>query len=235
MGVEASGLIRQGTTGEAGRAGIIVLDPATLVLVAGIGEAAAKAGARTLLQAGAGTLISWGVAGGLAPELPAGRLLLPKIVQIRDAAYNTYPDGRERLQEMLQDSILETRPLLHTARALSQPQDKAMAYRQSGAAACDMESGSVAQEAARAQVPFLVLRAVCDPANRALPPWLPSAASNGIGKLGLQVAVRPDKWLTLYRLAKDFHAALLSLNSAAIILRRAITAAHAATNAGRQF
>lgn len=227
MGAEAASLLRQDTTGAGGRTGIITLDPATLVLVAGVGEAAARVGARALLQAGAGTLISWGVAGGLAPELPAGRLLLPKSVQLSDTAYDVYPQGRERLQAMLQDSTVETRPLLHTAVALSCPQAKAAAYRQSGAAACDMESGAIAQEAAHAQVPFLVLRAVCDPANRALPSWLPSAAGKGISKLSLQIVAHPDKWLALYRLAKDFRAALRSLDYAAIILRRAVTAAHA--------
>ena len=41
---------------------------------------------------------------------------------------------------------------------------------QTGAAAVDLESGAVAQIAVRNRLPFAVLRAICDPADRALPP-----------------------------------------------------------------
>ncbi len=40
----------------------------------------------------------------------------------------------------------------------------------SGALAIDMESAAVAEAAAEAGVPFLVLRVIADPADRAIPP-----------------------------------------------------------------
>ncbi len=58
--------------------------------------------------------------------------------------------------------------------------EKAKLRAQSGAAAIDLESHIVAAAAARAGRPFLVLRAICDPADFALPP----AASVGLDAAG---------------------------------------------------
>ena len=48
--------------------------------------------------------------------------------------------------------------------------DKARAWIDTGALAVDLESAVVARAAAAAGIPFLVLRAIADPATRHLPP-----------------------------------------------------------------
>lgn len=53
-----------------------------------------------------------------------------------------------------------------------------------GAAAIDLESGPMAQAADAASVPFAVVRAVCDPAERDLPPAALFALDNA-GAIGL--------------------------------------------------
>jgi adenosylhomocysteine nucleosidase len=53
-----------------------------------------------------------------------------------------------------------------------------------GAAAIDLESGTVAEIAAARSVPFAVVRAVCDPAQRDLPPAA-LLALNDAGAIGL--------------------------------------------------
>jgi adenosylhomocysteine nucleosidase len=49
-------------------------------------------------------------------------------------------------------------------------QEKAALAARTGAIAIDLESGSVARVAAEAGIPFIALRAICDPADRDLPP-----------------------------------------------------------------
>lgn len=144
-------------------------------------------------------------------------------MRIGAALHPTYPAWRERLLEALRSDSPHTRPLLHTDRALTDPQDKDAAFRQSRAAACDMESGVIAAEAARARVPFLVLRAVTDPAARTVPPWLPAAVSDGgTGKAALQAAAHPGDWPALLRLYLDLRAATRTLRRAAGLLRRVV-------------
>ena len=144
-------------------------------------------------------------------------------MQIGAALHPTCPAWRERLLEALRGDSPHTRPLLHTDRALTHPADKDAAFRQSRAAACDMESGVIAAEAARARVPFLVLRAIVDPAARAVPPWLPAAVGDGgVGKAALQAAARPGDWPALLRLYLDLRAATGTLRRAADRLRRVV-------------
>ena len=144
-------------------------------------------------------------------------------MQNGESTYTTHPDWREHLARLLGETEIDTRPLWHTAQMLRHPRDKAAAYRQNGAAACDMESGSIAREAARAQVPFVALRAVCDPADRILPRWIASAIHNGGADVALGALTHPGDWATLYRLARDLRTALRSLERAAVTLRRVIS------------
>lgn len=61
-------------------------------------------------------------------------------------------------------TVLAARTILAT------PAEKSAAFRATGAAIVDLESGAVARVAARHALPFTVLRAICDPASFALPP-----------------------------------------------------------------
>jgi adenosylhomocysteine nucleosidase len=56
---------------------LAALADGTLVAVTGMGNSAAAAGSRALIEAGATALASWGMAGGLDPTLSAGAILLP--------------------------------------------------------------------------------------------------------------------------------------------------------------
>src|SRR6478735_4556037 len=55
-----------------------------LVCVGGVGAQRAQAAAQLLLARGASALLSWGVAVALAPDLKAGRVLLPRAVIAAD-------------------------------------------------------------------------------------------------------------------------------------------------------
>jgi nucleoside phosphorylase len=62
----------------------------SLLIVGGIGPAAAAVAARSVLAAGATALASWGFAGGLDPALRAGTILLPgEVISAAGATYAT--------------------------------------------------------------------------------------------------------------------------------------------------
>ena len=70
----------------------------TLVITTGMGSSAASAGARSLIDAGARALASWGMAGGLDPSVQAGEILLPTEVITADGRVHRCEKGwRERL------------------------------------------------------------------------------------------------------------------------------------------
>jgi len=84
-----------------------------------------------------------------------------------------------------------------------------------GAAAVDIESGAVARTAAAHGIPFAVLRAICDPADRALPPAAqvaldPGGEINAWRVLG-SVTAHPAQLPALLALAVDAAAAKRSL------------------------
>lgn len=133
-----------------------------LVACAGAG---AEAAARVLVAAGATRLLSFGLAGGLAPNLQPGTLVLATEIRMADQCWPT--DGPWRHAVARPGMVLA--PLLTVPAPLSTPDQKATAHAASGAAAVDMESGAVAKVAAGAGLPFLALRAIADPAGRSLP------------------------------------------------------------------
>ncbi len=80
-----------------------------------------------------------------------------------------------------------------------------------GAAAVDMESGAVARVAQAHGLPFAVLRVICDPAERTLPPAA-LVALNSAGAIGLLRVIgsllrHPGQFPALMRLANDAAAA----------------------------
>jgi hypothetical protein len=91
-----------------------------------------------------------------------------------------------------------------------------------------MESHSVALAAQGAGVPLLVVRAVIDPADRALPKAvIGSIAPNGRARTGLVTArlmLRPWETLQVHRLRRDMATALGALRRLTEALGPALTA-----------
>ena len=97
--------------------------------------------------------------------------------------------------------------LLASDTVVATSQDKAASWRASAADALDMESGTVAEAAQAAGIPFAVLRAVCDPAWRSLPPAalaaLDPTGGVGLGQILWSVLNRPSQIGALLSLAAD--------------------------------
>ncbi|HVA12876.1 MAG TPA: hypothetical protein VNF99_06485 [Stellaceae bacterium] len=177
--------------------------------------------AEAFLRAGAEALVSFGIAGALAPLLAPGRLLLPHAVI--DDSGKLYPadvSWRADAMQALQRAGLmaEEGDVFGAATAAASPARKAELFHAKNAVAIDLESHIVGQAAARSGKPFLVLRAIADTAAQALP----EAAVNGLDRRGrpalgrvlLSVARRPGQIPALLRLAGDTRRALAALDSA---------------------
>jgi len=192
----------------------------TLLVVSGMGAAAAASGARQLVDAGARALLSWGVAGGLDPALPAGALFLPgEVISADGVVYQTAREWREALATAVASCHPVTGGrLLTSRRPLGSAADKSIAFSETGAAAVDMESAAVA-EVARAQgLPFLAVRAIVDTANDPLPKAAIAAASSGSVKLSRllgALARAPADLPALIRLMWRYRAASRSLAAVA--------------------
>ena len=85
--------------------------------------------------------------------------------------------------------------------------EKQALFERTGAAAVDLESAAVAVQAARHAIPFAVLRAICDPANRSLPQAalvaLDPSGRISPWKVARMAAKRPAELPALIGLATD--------------------------------
>ena len=210
---EARSLVKQSiANGE-----LIRLPDGAMLAVSGMGPRRAAAASRTLLEKGATALLSWGSAGGLAPELCPGSLILPKIIIASDrSVYHVDTSWHEGLCKRLKGQVdLHTEPLAESATVVRTPAEKAILFQQTGAIGVDMESAAVATVAREARVPFMAVRAVADPMDTTIP----KCTLNGFdefGRLNLLKLIRglvrhPTELFPLIHLARDYRAAQRTL------------------------
>ncbi len=196
---------------------------AGLVLaVSGVGAQRAHEAAHRLLDAGARALMSWGSAAGLRPGLAAGTVLLPEtVIDAQRHRFATDPAWHQAMVTQLAARAhrLSTGPLAEAAGLLKSAADKEALLRRTGAVAADMESAAIAEVARGANVPFMVIRAVADPAHGVIPACVSQAMDERgrvhTAKLLGHALISPAQWVQLVRLAWWFGAAERALSRAA--------------------
>jgi adenosylhomocysteine nucleosidase len=198
------------------------LSDGSLISVSGIGADNAARAARALVAAGAGALLSWGVAGALDPQLSCGTAVLPAEVLRQGQRYATSRRWRERLLAALQGHVrLATGALLTSEPAVAAAALKASLFRETRAVAVDMESAAVAAVAADHGLPFLALRVILDTARDTLPPSITRAFDPTAGghagppraaALLWPLLCAPADWGRLLRLAAQYRVARRSLS-----------------------
>jgi adenosylhomocysteine nucleosidase len=199
---------------------LATLADGTLLVVSGMGAVAASRGARQLVDAGAKALLSWGMAGGLDPALPAGALFLPgEVISADGAVYQTAREWREALAARVApcDPVTGGR-LLTSRQVIASAADKAIAFRETGASAVDMESAAIAEVARAQALPFLAVRAIVDTAEDPLPnPAITAAGSSQLqlSRLLAALARAPQELPALIRLMRRYRAASRSLAAVA--------------------
>ncbi|OAI20857.1 phosphorylase [Methylomonas koyamae] len=192
-----------------------------LLSYSGAGPANAEKAAAGLIDRGANRLISWGCAAALAQDRRPGDLVVPERVLTQDRhSLATDPSWRQRLANLLADhQAVGSGTLLESGRIVGQREEKRQLFEQTGAVALDMESAAVGRTAANAQLPFLVVRAIADPAEMSLPEAVIHALdANGQVQLARLLAfllAHPWELGGLVRLGIHFRAAQTSLKTAA--------------------
>jgi adenosylhomocysteine nucleosidase len=124
----------------------------------------------TAIGSGCAGIISFGIAGGLDPQLRAGAAIVASSV-IGANGVNMALPADERWSQALLRALPQAAhaPVLGVDVAVTEPADKLRLFRQTGAAAADMESHIAASVAASHGLPFAVLRVVADAARRRIP------------------------------------------------------------------
>lgn len=169
-------------TGLTAEAALLTATPLRVAIGGGTPAGAVRA-AQSLLDQGATTLISFGLAGGLNPTYPPGTLLIPHAIIAGSTRYPCDPDLCRALGGTTGDLLLGHEVIAAT-RA-----EKSSLFVATGAAAIDLESGAVAALAHANGVKFAALRAIADPAWRALP-TLALNALDASGKIRLGFVLR---------------------------------------------
>ena len=173
--------------------------------VGGGTQAGATAAAEAQVRAGALGLISFGLAGGLAPELRAGAVVAPARVRVGAETFDVDPALALALGGVDGTCVAGHDAIVVTAEA------KRALWLETGAVAVDLESGAVARVARAHGLPFAVLRVICDPAQRTLPPAalvaLDSAGAIGLLRVLGSLLRHPGQFPALMQLANDAAAA----------------------------
>jgi hopanoid-associated phosphorylase len=162
-------------------------------------------------------VISFGVAGGLDPDLKSGAVVIATEVMAGDRRWIA--------AESLSDELIAGAGigrqtvyrggLVGVEKVVTGQAGKAALRSETGAAAVDMESHIAADFAHAAGLPFAALRVVSDPAHRALPELATSAIKpNGdvdLRKVMRGIARNPMVIRALVSTGRDFNRALRSL------------------------
>ncbi|HEU4625416.1 MAG TPA: hypothetical protein VFS52_11665 [Steroidobacteraceae bacterium] len=196
------------------------LHDGSLLACAGMGKERAADAARMLVDVGATSLVSWGLAGALDPTLAAGTIFLPvEVIDRRGGGVPVSLTWHATLaRQLVQYRATCIGTILAAPRVLRTCAEKAGAFRETGARAVDMESGAVAEVASGLAVPFIVLRVIVDTAADSIP-LAAIAAAGGASRIDVRTlltcVVRAHELPALVRLGFRYRAARATLASMA--------------------
>ena len=163
----------------------------------------------------ANCLVSFGIAGALAPQMRAGDIIVSGEVVAPDGSWRAKQPFRDGIAALARDLGAYQGPVLGTATILASLAEKRHAWAETGALAVDLESDVVARAASDAAIPFIVVRTIADGPLRALPPaaLIPLAADGTprLGRVMASILRRPRQIANLIGLARETRRALQAL------------------------
>jgi len=187
----------------------------------GLGSSNARRAAIALADGGVGALLSWGSAGGLDPRLQTGDLIVPEtVVGPRGERFAVAIPWRKQVLGRVSLRLQAyAGALVQSPSPVTTPERKLDLFNQTGAVAVDMESAAVAEIARSHGLPFLAIRAVLDPASRALPRSALAAVDGG-GRLRPRqllhgMLCRPFDLVAIAQLMWDMRAVCATLAAVA--------------------
>jgi adenosylhomocysteine nucleosidase len=215
-----------------------------LLCLGGIGAQGGEMASRTLVDAGAAALVSWGVAAGLDPTMASGTLILSdRVATLSHSDDSASTPARRESRAWLDRLVARLSPRITVARGPIAVADHVLrtvgdrrALAGSGASAADMESGAVAAVANAAGIPWIAMRAIADAAGDTVPEAvLTSVDRSGkvrAHRLAAGLIRHPADLFRLPRLARGFDAARRTLRAVALHAGPALLAPRTTGHAG---
>jgi adenosylhomocysteine nucleosidase len=120
------------------------------------------------IKRGASGIISFGIAGGLAPHLVAGDWIVGSTIRTGRELYPTDRAWTERILEAVPSAVHAD--IIGVDAPIAEPSEKRRLHAETGAVAVDMESHVAAKIAAAHRIPFTSCRVIMDAAHKILPP-----------------------------------------------------------------
>ncbi len=192
-------------------------------VVVGAGDRARTAALVESAVQRANCLVSFGIAGALAPQLRAGDVVISTEVIGADQSWRAEEPFRRRVADLARGIGAIDGPVFGAAAILATTAKKSRAWSETGALAVDLESDVVARIASSAGIPFVVVRTIADTALRELPPAalipLSEDGTPRIARVLASVLRRPRQFAALVGLARDTRTALSALAGPACALR----------------
>jgi adenosylhomocysteine nucleosidase len=196
----------------------IVAGPGVTVVCGG-GQIQLRRSLEVAIRQGCSGILSFGIAGGLAPHLKPGSCIVARNIIADSGRYTSDSGWAQSLMDMVHGATSRRAALRNVSFGdiagsdvpLASTHAKRKLYEKTGAVAVDMESHVAARIAAEHRVPFAAFRVITDPSHRALPPAA-LVATNANGAVDLRAVMRslvrhPKQVPTLFRLALDSWAA----------------------------
>jgi len=184
-----------------------------LTISAGGDPHATRDGIANLIARGADRLVSFGIAGALDPALKPGDLIVGSAV--RSESERLPVDQKWLVNLTTHLTGARVADVVGSTTIAATAADKAMLYRDTGAACVDQESHWVAEAAHTGRLPFIVIRAIADRAGDDLPPavlvGLDSAGNPRTGAVMRALLRDPMQLPELIRVALQTRRALNSL------------------------
>jgi len=192
-------------TGMAFEAGIAA-GPGVVVVTGGAANADVISAA---VQRGCRGIISFGIAGGLTPDLKPGACIVARSIVTGDRKYNSHREWCDRLRLAIPGSIHAD--IAGAEAPVCSPGDKRKMAVATGAVAVDMESAASAIAAFKHKLPFAALRVVADPSHRSLPPAALSErhidGTTNLSAVLRSIVAQPSQLSGLLQLALDTRTA----------------------------
>ena len=188
----------------------------SVVAVAGGGDFAFLADhVERAIAEGASGVLSFGIAGGLDPELRPGDIVVGNAVIYGRERFKADEIWRQRLATSLHGAGVRMGEIAASDVPVGSRELKAALRQATGAVAVDMESHVAGRLAAQHKLPFAVLRVVGDDAYRSLPPAAVAGLASG-GTIDIQGVLKsllrqPSQLPQLLRVSVDTNKAMASL------------------------
>jgi hopanoid-associated phosphorylase len=175
-------------------------------------------------------VVSFGIAGGLAPNVRPGTCIVARSIVTPQQRINTHLEWASQLLQSIPGAIHAD--LAGSDRLISLSTDKLALGQASGALAVDMESIVAIQIAAAHDLPFAAVRVVADGCHRELPPaaqiGLTESGSPDLARVLYSILLQPRQIGALARVGLDTRAA----RSALVRARRRLGAGFGLLEAG---